>query len=218
MCQPQASAEYHRRLIDMIQQQQELMAVLNFLTISAPFAYLAAGVLRNSVWAILHAQPYPLAGTEVDVIFYDAEDVQDQTAKQLKAVLTQQFPHIEWDVTNQARVHEWYRLENGKTIAAFSSIEEALLGWPETATAIALRLSAQNKIEYIAPFGLEDLFELKLRWNANLVSYQTFAQRLQNKQWLQRWPRLEVLSKRNKKAFYRRRLFYVLLKFYKVVS
>ncbi len=36
----------------------------------------------------------------------------------------------------------------------------------ETVTALALRLK-DDELELIAPFGLADLFELKLRWNPN---------------------------------------------------
>ena len=64
----------------------------------------------------------------------------------------------------------------------------------ETATAIAVRLLENDDIEIIAPFGLNDLFELKLRWNKRLVSYPVFLARIQAKQFLIRWEKLLVVD------------------------
>jgi len=50
-----------------------------------------------------------------------------------------------------------------------------------------------NELEIIAPFGLDDLFELKLRWNATLVSHDVFMQRMEEKQFLQKWNKLSLL-------------------------
>ena len=104
------------------------------------------------------------------------------------------FPHVVWDVTNQALVHQWYRLENGDSIAPIRSIAHALSLWPETATAVAVRLDAQGNLAFEAPLGLQDLFELNLRWNPALVSQSVFWERLQAKQFLQKWPQLKLVS------------------------
>ena len=65
--------------------------------------------------------------------------------------------------------------------------------WPETATAVAVRLLENNELEIIAPLGLDDLFELKLRWNTALVSHHVFMQRMEEKQFLRRWNKLRLL-------------------------
>jgi hypothetical protein len=77
-------------------------------------------------------------------------------------------------VVNQATVHHWYLNENAEKIKAYTSLFDAISAWPETATAIAVRLTENDLLEIIAPFGLSDLFELKLRWNPRLVNYETF--------------------------------------------
>ncbi|WP_373683091.1 nucleotidyltransferase family protein [Acinetobacter sp. YH1901130] len=51
----------------------------------------------------------------------------------------------------------------------------------------------QQQIQLIAPLGLDDLFELNVRWNPRLVSQATFLQRVQQKKFLQRWPKLKLL-------------------------
>ncbi|HAV16136.1 MAG TPA: hypothetical protein DCW91_02545, partial [Acinetobacter nosocomialis] len=91
-------------------------------------------------------------------------------------------------------VHTWYRKDNGEKIQPLTSIEEALSLWSETATAIAIRFDTFGNLEIIAPFGLSDLFELNLRWNSALVSYQTFKNRVESKNWLQQWPKLKIVN------------------------
>ncbi|WP_300733650.1 nucleotidyltransferase family protein [Pseudomonas sp.] len=185
-------------LIDLLQQSPALMQRLTVLSELNPNAYLAAGVIRNLVWSSLHAQQYQMAGTEIDVIFYDAEDVQDAAQVRLSQQLSQHFPENTWDVVNQALVHQWYRTDQGERIAPLSSIEHALSLWPETATAIAVRLLksetlGDDQLEIIAPFGLTDLLALKVRWNPALVSHRTFMARVESKGFLQRWPQLTLV-------------------------
>lgn len=181
-------------LNDIILQHTGIMHCLKRLFELCPEAYLAAGVLRNLVWNHLHGWPYPLANTEVDVIYYAPEQSQ-QHAHALAQDLSLAFPSIHWDVVNQAHVHHWYLNAHGQSIAAYSSVQDAMSNWPETATAIALRLDAHGQLDWIAPFGIEDLVTLKLRFNTLLVSRQTCLQRMQSKAFLQRWPDLEWLSK-----------------------
>ncbi|CAB1220872.1 nucleotidyltransferase family protein [Acinetobacter bouvetii] len=177
-----------------IQQHDSIMRILQQLYLVDSTAYIAAGVIRNMLWSELHEQNYELAGTEVDVIFYHAED-DGSYAHVIQQHMQQHFPQIKWDVTNQALVHQWYRTENGERIAPLQSIAHALSLWPETATAIAVKLTASQQIEIVAPFGLKDLFELNLRWNPCLVSHAVFMQRVVSKQFFTRWPKLNLIDK-----------------------
>lgn len=190
--QSQLEATYVERLQQLIQQHDGIMSILKQLYLVDASAYIAAGVIRNMLWSVLHQHSYTLSNTEVDIIFYDAEDNgahSDQIQKEMQSF----FPLIQWDVTNQALVHHWYRLDNGDSILPLTSISHALSLWVETATAVAVRLNELDQVEIVAPFGLADLFELKLRWNSTLVSRETFLQRIEAKQFLQRWPKLKLL-------------------------
>jgi hypothetical protein len=173
--------------------QPDLMQRLVYLRRLNTEAYLAAGVIRNSVWNQLHHWSYEITGTEIDVVYFNADvgtawSVEQQ---QLCDELTQAFPHNTWDVVNQAYVHHWYRTDLGKKIPAYDSLEQALACWPETATAIAVALDEHDQFKVLAPFGLHDLMHLKLRWNDTQVSYETFLQRIQDKQFLEKWPKLK---------------------------
>ncbi|RZF49615.1 nucleotidyltransferase family protein [Acinetobacter halotolerans] len=187
------SHQTHHRdaFFDLILNSSDLSEMLKQLAKLHPQAYLSAGALRSTVWAFLHGQTFDLKDSEIDVIYYDGQERNNHVQQRLKQKLEQLFPQQQWDVVNQALVHTWYRKENGEQIQPISSIEHALSLWPETATAIALRLNSSGELELIAPFGLQDLFELRLRWNPALVSYTTFKNRVESKKWLQQWPRLQ---------------------------
>lgn len=191
--QTSSSDLYNAELQAFITAHAELMCILHTLCDIEAQAFIAAGVIRNSIWAQLHGQEYPLHQTEIDVVYFDTQD--DGTGEQkIREQLEARFPQMYWDVVNQAQVHRWYRLDNGARIAPYTSLTEALAAWPETATAVAVRLDAAGQCQIEAPFGLQDLFELKLRWNPTLVSYAVFQHRIESKAFLSRWPKLKLLS------------------------
>lgn len=84
-------------------------------------------------------------------------------------------------------------LRNGNS--PWYSTENALQYWPETATAIAVRLGEKDKVEIIAPYGLSDLFELRLRPPPPFEDEKLtiFRQRVREKRWLARYPGLQLI-------------------------
>ena len=185
---------FEQEIKKLIIQNAFLSQLLHDLKRFDPLAYLSAGVIRNWIWSHLHGQNYDFHQTEIDVVFYDAEEINQQRTLKLKSLLEAKYPDQIWDIINQAHVHHWYKTEKGQSIPPLRSMNEALSYWPETATAIAVRMDEQHQIEVIAPFGLNDLFELKLRWNDRLVSRGVFEQRLVSKQFLKRWPKLKLVE------------------------
>jgi len=100
---------------------------------------------------------------------------------------------VQWEVTNQATVHLWFEDYFGHPVAPLCSLEEAIASWPEYATAVGLRLEQDDAITVIAPHGLEDLFGLVVRRNPARASVETYRQRLAQKRYAERWPRLTVV-------------------------
>lgn len=78
----------------------------------------------------------------------------------------------------------------------YLSTENALLYWPETATAVAVRVTDTNLIEIIAPYGLDDLFELRLRPTPpfECEKLNVFRHRVSAKRWMERYPMLQLIS------------------------
>lgn len=108
---------------------------------------------------------------------------------EIEARLRQMEPSANWSVKNQARMHT----QNGD--APYLTAEDAVSRWPETATAVALRLNG-GAIDIIEPHGLDDLFSLVVRLTPAFTGSKLpiFCQRVREKRWLERWPRLVVVD------------------------
>ena len=73
-------------------------------------------------------------------------------------------------------------------MAPLASLHEAVASWPEYATAVGVRLHADERIEVIAPHGLDDLFGMRVRRNPARASVETYRQRVRDKRYAARWP------------------------------
>ncbi|WP_070885364.1 nucleotidyltransferase family protein [Pseudomonas argentinensis] len=155
-----------------------------------PDCWVAAGFIRCAVWDHLHGHaPSPLP-TDIDVIWFDPDNPLPERDFELEARLLNADNTLNWSVKNQARMH----LRNGDR--PYESATGAMAYWPDTATAVAVRLSASGEVEVAAPFGLDDLFDLVVRPAGRFrdEKRQLFLKRLYSKQWLTKWPGLTVLD------------------------
>lgn len=157
--------------------------------LNLPDCWIAAGFVRNAVWSILHGRTAEISG-DVDVIWFDRGDTGEARDRALEARLRIMAPRVDWSIKNQARMH----IGNGDV--AYTSSEDAMRFWPETATAVAVRRTADDACDLIAPLGLEDLLGLKLR-PAGLFAHRKrsiFEARVHHKRWLHDFPKLELAS------------------------
>lgn len=171
-------------LIQLLKQDQLRMQALTAVAnLNLPQAYIAAGFVRNLIWDDLHHFK-PTALNDIDVIYFAPEEnvIQEQYYQdQLQC----QLPELNWQVKNQAYMHLKHQHQ------AYQSAQDAMSYWPEQETAIAVRLLADETIEIISIFPLEDIFDAYIRHNpkAPLVIFQ---QRLAKKQWQQHWTNLKL--------------------------
>lgn len=154
---------------------------------------IGAGAVRNLVWDHLHQydEPSPLA--DVDVAYFDPGDSRKDAETRIQNALEARMPGVPWEVTNQAFVHLWFEGHFGHAVAPLNSLEEAVASWPEYATSVGVYIDNTGSIEIIAPHGLEDLFALRIRRNPVRVSAETYRQRIAQKQYIKRWPRVSVV-------------------------
>lgn len=179
---------YEERLREIINQNQyiiEDMKVVRALEI--PNAYIAAGYVRNLVWDLLHDYTVRTTLDDVDIVYFDLLDLSEETEKELEGILKSRSNKYKWSVKNQARMH------HSKNDNQYASVEDAMKRWPETATAVGIRLDKQDNIEILAPHGLVDLFNLKIRQSPYFADRVLFMQRIENKQWLIKWPLVQIV-------------------------
>ena len=155
---------------------------------------IGAGAVRNLVWDHLHGHAEPSSLSDVDVAYFDRDDLSPSTEKRLQSVLHTIAPVIPWEVTNQAAVHLWFEGYFGHKVAPLQSLEEAVASWPEYATSVGITLGEREEIQVIAPWGLDDLFGVTVRRNPTRVSLETYRQRIEQKRYSLRWPMVKVVT------------------------
>jgi len=184
----------HARLKEILLADAWFLAVLAAVSdVSPPEWVVGAGVIRTLVWDRLHGYGERTPLQDVDVAFFDGQDLSPERDQELEAALCARLPGVPFEATNQAAVHLWYEASFGQRLEPLRSIEDAVATWPETATAVAVRLADSGELWIFAPLGLEDLFGLRLRRNPRQVSRERFELRLREKRVEERWPLVEVV-------------------------
>lgn len=148
-------------------------------------AWIGAGFVRNAVWDALHNRA-PETPEDVDVLIHHPADNGDGEAA-LERDLAARLPAVPWSVRNQARMH----LKHGD--APYPGLAGAMRRWPETATAVAVRMDGAQGLWILAPFGLGDLMRGVLRPTEDSARCRRAIQeRVARKGWRDRWPGLLV--------------------------
>lgn len=181
-----AMMKYEDKLIAIMLTRPNLMQDLKLVqSLQLRDWYIAAGYVRNYVWDYLHQYASLTPLNDVDVIYHDTSDQSEAIEKQYENQLKASEPRYKWSVKNQARMHHKHRT------APYASIEDAIKRWPETATAVGVTLDEDDQVRIVAPLGLEDLFHLVIRQSPFFGDTAFYSARVQSKNWLQAWPRLQ---------------------------
>ena len=130
-----------------------------------------AGVFRRGHQPVLNhltgrAPEYGIK--DYDLGYFDGSDLsyeaEDAVIRRVAAAFDEPL-RSRVEVRNQARVHLWFEAHFGEAYAPLSSIAEALERFASPMFAVGVRLGLDGRLHIEAPFGLSDLFALKLRPN-----------------------------------------------------
>lgn len=184
------------RLRSMIRSSAWMMRVL--MTVrqaELPDAWVGAGTIRDLVWGQMYGSGFnPDDVRDVDVAFFNPHDLSRDGDEQATARLHDAWSQVPWEASNQAAVHTWYASEfGGEPVRPLLTIADAVATWPETATAVAVRLNPADAVELCAPLGLTDLLTGVWRRNPRRVSLQVSLARLARHKPTQRWPAVTVV-------------------------
>ena len=161
--------------------------------VAAPEWLVNAGAIRDVVWDDLHGRPPTAPPRDVDVGFFDPADLTPRRDEAVEAALRRRAPGVRWEAKNQAAVHRWYPRVFGLDVPPFRSSAEAIATFPETASAVGVRLLFDDDLLVVAPFGLDDLFGCVCRHNPARVPPEVYERRVAEKRFRARWPRLRYV-------------------------
>ena len=162
--------------------------------VDPPDWLVGGGVLRDLVWDHLHGRTDPSPPRDVDLAFFDPARLDPARDAEVERTLRARLPGVPWDAKNQAAVHAWYGHVFGGEVEPLTSSADGVATWPETATAVAVRLLDDDRIQVVAPCGLDDLFGLVCRRNPRRVSVAHYRRRVRDKRVADRWPGVRIVG------------------------
>ena len=152
---------------------------------------------------------------DVDLVYFNKENVAPEVDWAYDEEMKAKYPFAEWEVRNQARMHYV------NDFAPYASAAEGISYWIETATCVAVKLVEKSpetynadlaanttvadgedtcngkllQFEFLFCHGVEDLLGLVARPTVRFREgklLELFHQRVEKKQWRERWPQLVV--------------------------
>ena len=146
-------------------------------SLALPQWRLVAGCLYQTVWNVLTERPRGYGIRDYDLIYYDdADDSWEAEDAVIRCVVTATRDCVgPVETRNQARVHLWFEERFGCPYPKLSSADEALGYYAAIVHAVGIRLEADGRLDIAAPFGLDDVFAMRIRPNRALNNRASFA-------------------------------------------
>jgi hypothetical protein len=164
--------------------------------LALPDCWLAGGAIAQTVWnaAFGFAPGHGLA--DVDLVYYDADDLSADGEARHAARIRTLFPDfpLPIDVKNEARVHLWYAAKFGDAIAPYRSSADAIRTFLTMAGAVGIQPDATG-LRVLAPFRLSDLLNGIVRPNKVQITRAIYEAK--TARWRTCWPMLTILDWRD---------------------
>ncbi len=184
-----AKKDYFQELKKIILKEKWLMDIFcSVRKLNLPDWYLSAGVIRNTVWDVLHEYKERTPLNDIDLVYYDPK--KNINEREIEQKLQMLYPKHTFEVVNQAFVHKIYRYKK----KAKSSCE-GIAQFIEIPTCVGVRLEKDDSLTICAPHGLKDLFTLHVYPICQHGEpFSHYTKRMQEKKWKKTWPKLIISS------------------------
>jgi uncharacterized protein len=178
-------------IISLVQGDEWMMGILKTAkSLNLPDWWVCAGFVRTKIWDILHGFDEKTSLPDVDVIYFDPANKSETVEKELEGQLRNQRPDIPWSVKNQARMH----LINN--LPPYTSSVDAISKFPETVTALGVKLDIMNQVILTAPCGIDDVINLVVNPTPYFFEteehMQVYQERVRKKNWESIWDKVRV--------------------------
>jgi hypothetical protein len=178
----------------ILRRSAPLMAVLNTASrLGLPDWLVFSGAIYQRVLNARTGRPLDHGIRDYDLGYFDPDisyEAEDAVIRRAAAAFEPPLSELV-EVRNQARVHVWFEGKFGEAYTPLASTAEAVERFVSPLFAVGVRLKADGGMTVIAPFGLEDLFALRLRPNPTRPIPRFAAKVAQVRA---RWPQLTVVE------------------------
>lgn len=183
------------RLVDIIRGYPDLMQVMTTVrSLDLPDWLIFSGSVYQSVWNAVAGRPAGYGVNDFDLGYFDVDtswDAEDVVIKRVAAAFEEPL-RSRVEARNQCRVPIWFKDKFGEDYAPIASTAEALPRFVAPAFAVGVRLEADDSITVVAPFGLEDAFDMIIRPNPHRPLARDWAKVTAKAK--ARWPELTVVE------------------------
>jgi hypothetical protein len=164
-----SESELRERLTAILCATRPLMRVLSAARhLCLPDWLVFSGAVYQPVLNHLTGRPLDYGIKDYDLGYFDASDLsydaEDAVIRRVQAAFDEPLRSMA-EVRNQARVHLWFQAKFGEAYGPLSSTAEALERFASATFGVGVRLESDDRLHIVAPFGLADLFALRLRPN-----------------------------------------------------
>lgn len=178
-------------VLKLIENDEWMMKILTTVsTLNLPDWWICAGFVRSKIWDTLHGHSMRTPLSDVDVIFFDNQVLDEAEKKRLEQQLHAILPNEPWSVKNEARMHV------ANKITPYRSSKDAISKFPETATALGVKLDKQGNLQLAAPHGIKDVVSMEVRPTDFFVQdeerMKVYEHRVLKKDWKSTWRNLVI--------------------------
>lgn len=180
-------------VITLIQKDKWMMDLLKCAkSLNLPDWWICAGFVRSKIWDVLHDFDERTPLPDIDVIYYDQSNVEKGVEKKHEEALKRLLSTVPWSVKNQARMH----ITNNSS--PYSSSVDAIAKFPETATALGVKLDEGDNVILTAPHGIQDVVNLIVKPTLYFLESKDrmlmYEKRVKAKNWQATWRNIEVMD------------------------
>jgi hypothetical protein len=159
-------SEFRERLSAILTTTPLLMQVLSVARhLSLPDWLVFSGAIYQPILNHLTGRPLDYGIKDYDLAYFDASDLsyeaEDAVIGRVRAAFDEPLRSM-IEVRNQARVHLWFPAKFGEAYGPLSCTAEALERFASATFAVGVRLEPDDRLQIEAPFGLADLFALRV--------------------------------------------------------
>lgn len=163
------SESLEQRLEAIVRSGPRLMQVLETARdLDLPDWLIFSGAVYQRVLNHLTGRDLDYGIKDYDLGYYDASDIsyeaEDAVIRRVAAAFEPPLRELV-EVRNQARVHLWFEGKFGEPYTPLSCSADALSRFVSPLFSVGIRLEPDGRLTVLAPFGLEDLFALRLQPN-----------------------------------------------------
>ena len=182
------------RLAEILAASPTLMRVLTIAReLALPDWRIVSGAVYQTAWNALTGRAPDYGIRDYDLVYFDGADLSYEGEDiHIRRTAAAYAPDLsdKVEVRNQARVHLWFEGKFGEPYAPLTCTDEALERFVSPAYGVGVRLEPDGQLDIAAPFGLEDMFAMRLRPNPRRGLATGWARVTRGV--VERWPEVTV--------------------------